>query len=433
MCLSKLFPPLQKQRRAPFIAAIVLGGLVFALVYRQFFWGMILKRPFPFNTFFFNPDDRFGDLRYVHGLFSAGIKPFSGYLPGNTALPLAMLLLAGLCAFPFWLSLAVFYALALFFTFWYVKSRMPGNAPRWTVLALAFCPYPVLFLLNRCNYELFVFIPLVLFMRAFQKEDYRCSALLLGLAAAVKPFCLVFIVLFVCRGKFRRAFQSLLWACAASVSAFLLLARLYSFAPSAALMIIVRAGAAYNLRYNAGVDGIFYAHSIFGALKLLLCHFYDPFLFRIASLNSIFLALQKPYLTLAAGIFAWLAWYCVKVETVFWKQVALLCACMLALPYNSPDYRLVHLLLPVMLFINSDVESASDRVYAWLFGLLLVPKHYCLMFFAMVPWDTGIGVLASPALLCALVWLIVKEGFAVRRGYLPVTKSELSQPPPWSR
>ena len=191
---------------------------------------------------------------------------------------------------------------------------------------------------------------------------------------------------------------------------------MYTFDPFAALALIAQAGERYNSYYNLGVSGIFYAHSIFGAVKMLLCHMYDPFLLWMGSLGSIFTALALPYFIFAVVIFAYVSWYCVKVETVLWKQVALLCVCMLALPYNSPDYRLLHLLLPALLFIKSDAQSVNDRAYAWIFGLLLVPKHYCLLLFAMVPWDTGIGVLVSPALLCLLGGFIMKEGLAGRNG-----------------
>ena len=64
------------------------------------------------------------------------------------------------------------------------------------------------------------------------------------------------------------------------------------------------------------------------------------------------------------------------IETDFWKKVSLLVFIMLLFPYTSADYKLLHLFIPIVLFINNKKEEKNDLIYTILFALLLIPKNY---------------------------------------------------------
>jgi hypothetical protein len=46
------------------------------------------------------------------------------------------------------------------------------------------------------------------------------------------------------------------------------------------------------------------------------------------------------------------------------------------LPFVSADYKLIHLFIPLFLLFNDDSPDKYSSAYLFLFGLLLIPKHY---------------------------------------------------------
>jgi hypothetical protein len=83
------------------------------------------------------------------------------------------------------------------------------------------------------------------------------------------------------------------------------------------------------------------------------------------------------------------------------------------LPEVTFDYKLIHLLVPAVLFIStSPGKAGEDRLYMWLFGLLFIPKAY-----APIGYETTIGVLLNPLLMTAMMGTIVWRG--IRRTPAP--------------
>jgi hypothetical protein len=112
-------------------------------------------------------------------------------------------------------------------------------------------------------------------------------------------------------------------------------------------------------------------------------------------------------------VFALVVLYIIKCEKVLWKQVALLAFMTILLPEVTFDYKLIHLLVPAVLFIStSPGKAGEDRLYMWLFGLLFIPKAY-----APIGYETTIGVLLNPLLMTAMMGTIVWRG--IRRTPAP--------------
>lgn len=74
-----------------------------------------------------------------------------------------------------------------------------------------------------------------------------------------------------------------------------------------------------------------------------------------------------PYLIFSMAMFGIVTAYITRYETVLWKKVSLLVMCMNLLPYTSTDYKLLHLFIPLFLFINHQKEDKWDLVYIVLF------------------------------------------------------------------
>ena len=112
-----------------------------------------------------------------------------------------------------------------------------------------------------------------------------------------------------------------------------------------------------------------------------------------------------------------IALYIIKREDDLWKQAALLVCTFNLLPYVSGDYRLIHLFLPLLLFVNSKERSRFDILYTILFGLLLIPKAYLV--FKGIRSDSGfsdvsISVVINPLLMIILTLTILYEGMRKR-------------------
>jgi hypothetical protein len=97
-----------------------------------------------------------------------------------------------------------------------------------------------------------------------------------------------------------------------------------------------------------------------------------------------------------------------------WKQVALLIFSFNLLPYISADYKLIHIFIPMLLFINCEKESKFRLLSAILFGLLLIPKAY-YHFSGIVSAESGapdisISIIINPLIMLIFTIAIMYEG-----------------------
>jgi hypothetical protein len=88
--------------------------------------------------------------------------------------------------------------------------------------------------------------------------------------------------------------------------------------------------------------------------------------------------------------------------------VALLALAMNLFPYVSADYKLLYVMLPLYMFLNSPERSRWDYTYAVLLALLLAPKNFGHI---ATPAAIGgsMGIILNPALMMALMTLIVVQ------------------------
>ena len=91
-----------------------------------------------------------------------------------------------------------------------------------------------------------------------------------------------------------------------------------------------------------------------------------------------------------------------------WEQVTLLTVALVVLPSSSGDYRLLHFLVPLALFLRLGAGSRLRWWYAVLFALLLVPKAFVLL----RPDGTNLGVVLNPLVMLLLAAMVVGTGVA---------------------
>jgi hypothetical protein len=107
--------------------------------------------------------------------------------------------------------------------------------------------------------------------------------------------------------------------------------------------------------------------------------------------------------------FALISLFIVLKEKEFWKRVSLLVFMMLLLPQVTFDYKMIHLYIALMLFLNSHKQSQHDMLYAILFGLILIPKDYLI-----IQPDISIAVFLNPLLMLMIAGTILLDRTSMR-------------------
>ncbi len=96
------------------------------------------------------------------------------------------------------------------------------------------------------------------------------------------------------------------------------------------------------------------------------------------------------------------------VEMAFWKRVALLVFAMNLLPYVSGDYKLLHIFIPLLLFVRSPEKTARDWLYCLLFHLVVDPEDYLRL---PINPEAASNVFFNPLIMSTFVLILVTEGW----------------------
>ena len=101
---------------------------------------------------------------------------------------------------------------------------------------------------------------------------------------------------------------------------------------------------------------------------------------------------------------------CFRLPMKLWEMATILTVCLVLLPKQSPDYRLIHLMIPFALFVNSKTDRATGLLYTVLFSLLLVPKS-----FVVIAHETSLNSVLNPIIMLVLLMRILFDSYARRR------------------
>jgi hypothetical protein len=377
MLKSPLIEPADKIR---LIATITLIGFVLA----AFFHGFIayFHLGYPWDTFLFQPWDRFMDFFNVYEL-SKDLNPyFSNKWYLSNYFPAAYLLFYPLT----WISdpavaLVLFLGIFCYFLCWHTdyylqKFKTSFNSLEYiqAIVILCFLSYPVLICLDRGTGDAFLFIVVALFIIAFIKKHYIVAAVLLAVAAGMKLFPFVFLVLFVKEKRFYEGTLCVVLAILLSVIALLcfsggILGNLEQY------FINMHN---FNNTYIIYDGALSNSVSLFSFIKVIIhyCYINSTDLSVDWSYRHTIRAIMPYYIVSTFLVFGMIAWYVYVVEKVFWRQVMLLVLVQTLLPVMSGDYRLVFIFIPLLLFVVSSEHDRLNKFYAILFGLLLIPKNY---------------------------------------------------------
>jgi hypothetical protein len=110
-------------------------------------------------------------------------------------------------------------------------------------------------------------------------------------------------------------------------------------------------------------------------------------------------AISDVYPFIAAAILAGSMLFSVVLPLKLWEIATVGAVCLVLLPSASPDYRLIHMLIPFALFVNSRTPRRDGIVTTLLFALLFIPKSWVI-----IAREVSLNSAINPLILLWLLW-----------------------------
>lgn len=390
------------------ICRIAVVGMVAALLYHGVA-RMVLHQGYPYNTFLFKQQATFSDFTDFIPAMRAG-SPYSTrvavYFPFTYATLFPLIWLPPLVGVGVMILL---FSAGLFCLAWNELSFLGTRKRAVAAWIVSFISYPFLICINRANIEMFVFLFVVGFVLLFRRGRYLSAAVLLACATAMKlyPGLLGLLLL-----KQRRYAAAALTA-AVTLALTVLPAMAFPGGVQGSMTALRINLADATQSYVQGVSGIAFSSCYFSLLKQIAIAL--RLVTNPSNIAHWAQAATVPYTVVGLIGVAGVAVYVLAVERDLWKQVALIVFATILIPQISFDYRLIHVVVPLLLFVSAPRGTAADgRLYAMLFGLLLIPKAYFATESAI-----GIGVILNPLIMTVMAARIISTGLRTR-GAVPV-------------
>jgi hypothetical protein len=391
--------------KSTILASIVMLGFMLS-VFKHYILGAYAHLSYPYNTFLFTPDDRFNDFFNMLRACKDNNPYLTSYWLKSVYFPTAntFFYVFGLIRNE-WFLLGIYTCVFFAVYLSYIKKNLfPKNSldSIRDFIIIGFLTYPVLFNLDRANLDMYLFLLILGFVVFFQKGRFVLSSLFLSMAIAMKLYPGVFILLFFKEKKYKEIAITI--ATTLSISVVSLWSFHGGFFENLQGMLSVLQG--FNQNYS-GAHGLQHNVSYYGVLKLITVGYYYAVqgIHDAATVSMLTNeVLRFPYLVLVALIFAFVVYHVLKHEQILWKNVYLLSAAMILLPHVSFDYKLIHLLIPIILFLRDQHVTHFSNGYLVLFGIMLIPNNYLY-----IRGDISIAVIIYPIIITTLAILIIIE------------------------
>lgn len=399
---------MDKTKKIVLLSNIILVGFFLAVVY-HYVLGTYLNLGFPSNTFLFAPEFHFNDFTGILPKIKT-LQPYSLPADWQNYFPLAFIFIL---PFAYFKSLVLAYLIfaggfLAFFVYFNYKNftceKLSKIQNLQNIFILSILSYPLLYLVDRGNLDMLIFVFFTMFVYLFKKEKYILSAVFLAIINAMKPFGILFPVLFLFKKRYKEFFLSL------GLTFLFILGGFLFFKGNILNQIIILiqswSSAAQDFIYkNNNNFGMVSQSSLFMMLKLLFCKTHGAL--AISTLK-----LVKIYNVLSILITILIAFFAYK-EKIFWKQITLLTLYMILVPSISIDYKLIFLYPAIWLFVDSKTikeKSRFDWLYTVLLGLLLIPKNIILNDYNFAHGALfSTSIIINPLIIMTLICLIIFE------------------------
>ena len=395
-----------KEEKISLLVLIIVAGFSIAVVY-HYVMGYYLGKPWPANTFLCQPGvlSRFNDFNAVVRQ-SAALDPFGQNLYGFVGAPFGQFVGYLFSLIPALLRLPIFFGSFFIVFILMVKHYLYGLRSRLAsyqllaIFAIVFLTYPVLFAVDRANFDLLVVACLFLFAFTYERQKYKASTVFLALAIALKPLAAIFIIVYVIDKKFRHGLLVIF------NTVFLTVLSLSIFKDG----LFVETPKYFQALFN-NVDSRFSLPTFSSDLWSLLTvgmKFVGDRLGTTIDLPAHPVA-RIAYATIVITVSIYFVIYLWEKPKPLWKTMAVLAILIILLPYNSHDYTLTYFLVPMLMYLATDERTRNDLLIVVLWGLLLVPKNYYRL-----ESPQNIGMIINPLLLIGLLICIIPGAFSIK-------------------
>jgi len=402
---------LSKADKLRLATLILMVGFALS-VFVHYWLGAYCGYRYPYSTYLLRPSDTmfldnivtknhsFGDLLAVciHAenrdpYFASIPQPFgdprsfpSNYFPFGAMLPYPLTLVP----YPWAVGIFITAFVATLFAFnWYFMRTGDPYADAISIAALTLMNYPAQVVVDRGNIEAFVFAFLAGFVVLLIRRHVNASAALLGAAIAMKAVPAIFLPLCYKAAKRRGIGIAVGSATLLSVISLLLMSRPVYLS---VLRFVLNLGY-YSGLVTGGLEPANHASSLYGLFAI------GAWLSQASpGVGPIWASLVSGYSLLAGLILIGAIVACFLLPMKLWEMATLLTVCLVLLPTQSPDYRLIHMMIPFALFVNSKTDHATGWLYTLMFSLLLVPKS-----FVIVAHEISLNSVLNPIIMLILL------------------------------
>ena len=367
---------------------------------------------YPNSTFLYAPHDRFKDfVNMINTCKNFDPYDLSNFLP-SVYFPLANLffsLFYKLSIQNMTISVIAYVVLCIVLVVILFNKIIKSNNKLILITSLVIS-YPVLFSLERLNLELVVFLLTMGFVYFYNKNQFFLAVFLLSIAISMKLYPVLFLILFIKDKNYKPIYFS------AFVCISLSLISLFLFNGG---LIVNMHKLLFNLtKFNdiyGGLEGLQHNSTIYGMIKIMAMAVYKfIFNFNVYSANiAANEILRFPYLIFVFIYFLFVSAYIIFIEKSLWKNVFLLTSLFILLPHVSFDYKLLHMIIPLLLFLNDSHRDKYFLHYVILFSLIMIPNSYFYFFV-----DISLAVFIYPCVMFLFTYFIFKENKSKILGFV---------------
>ena len=396
-----------KLSKIEMVAVIILIGFTLSVLF-HYIIGNYFHYGFPWNNFLFRPDNALDDFKNAY-MYAEGFNPYSVITAQRNYPPFGFLIIGLFTFIEKNISFFIFETSFILFLLAYLYKSTLG-LEKFTrmknTFIIFFMSFPILFTLDRANFEIVVFMFLFLFIYFYERNKINTSVVFLAMAIAMKLFPLVFLVIFLSDKRYKEVLIT------GGLVILLTLLSLLIFQGDVATNISHFAHSLnlYNRDYVIGSGGFGYGHSLFGVLKLFFMAVIDAGTSSFDTLELIKISM-RPYFIFVIILFLLISTYIIKYETELWKKMLLLVISVNLFPYVSADYKLIHFFIPLMLFFISRSDNDSYIKYSILFGLLLMPKSF--YWIMSEQGYVSASIILNPLIMCMFIVFLMKDKYGV--------------------
>jgi hypothetical protein len=370
--------------------------------------GYYFGKPWPANTFLHTPEARFWDFKLVVRQ-SAALDPFGEDIGGFAGSPFAQLVgYVFSLVRPALLQLLIFLGSFFVVFIMMIKHYLYGLKSRLTahqllaIFAIALLTYPVLFAVDRANFDLLVVPLLFLFALAYERQKYAASTVFLVLAIALKPYTAVFTIVYFLDKRFKYGLLvvfNVVFLTALSLSLF----KDGLFVETQKYFAALRHTADY---LSVGNQQVFTSdlYSLLTVIMRIVGDVFNTDIYLPAHPGA-----RISYAIIAAVVSIYFVVRLWQEPKPLWKVIAVLTILIILLPINTHDYRLTYLFIPMLMYLATRDKTRNDLLIVILWGLLLVPKNY----YRLQQPPQNIGMIINPLLLIGLLICIVPDAFSL--------------------